>query len=191
MTVHWSFETLSGDAKSPCLPGDPSVRVNVGTIFTGTSMMTAPCASGSFVVRTKASGSWSVQVESMADHAYRSRLLYVVTSDLPAPGDFPTAVIYTDAGDITIHWNNPDNDTCDGAGISSVRVIVDGVAVEEDPCSSSVGASSTTIGPILEGVHSVSVEGLRSSDVVATSDPIDVTVVSGQAVTVTANLRFN
>jgi hypothetical protein len=163
----------------------------VWTIYTGTFTMTAPCASGQLAVSTKATGSWSVSVESAADHLYRSQILSVQTDDLPSPGNFPTAVIYTDAGYVTINWNNPDNDTCEATGISTVRVIVDDVAVQEAPCQSSVGASSTTIGPILEGVRSLQLEGLRGSSVVATAGPIDVPVVSGSSVSATANLRFN
>jgi hypothetical protein len=180
--AHWSFETRSGDTKSPCLPGDPEVVVYALGVAPGYGMQTSsPCASGEVPLMVKPVAV-NLSVTSIADHVYMGGLDFM---PVDGPGDLPTVVIYTDGGSVRVRWsinNGVGAPTCSAAGIKTVRFFIDGVAVMNGDLDCEVGTQS--LHPILAGVHSLRVEGLDEAlNVVATSTPVDVTVLEAALVT--------
>ena len=81
VTAHWSFETLSGDVKAPCLAGNPPVRIGLsGGVY---PIPDAACATGQAQVMAKA-GFTSGRLTSEADHLHWSNWINV---SIYGPGD--------------------------------------------------------------------------------------------------------
>lgn len=191
VTAHWSFETLSGDTKAPCLPGSPAVTVRIQTFSSG-GQTVAPCASGQTPMSVK-TGLYSVDVTSVADHAY-SRGLVVADLNIQG-GDLPTVVVYTDAGTVLVHVTVYQADgaanSCNYAGLARLRLVVDDTtAVVSDDCARLI-VDAVNSGYLMVGTHSVRVEGLDlAGNVVATSETINVSVVAGTNVEATLELHL-
>ena len=189
-TAHWSFETLSGDVKAPCLPGEPQVTLEFWDIFLRMNEVNAPCASGSWTVRLKY-GSQLYSVSSFAGHEYVGS---GPDARVTGPGDLPTAVIYTDAGSLAFEWQIWDAQgapsTCASTEIEGFRIFMDGVLVNEVGCSTNpYGAGTGALHP--EGTHTVRVEAFhRYLGVIATWGDVDVTVVAGTVVRSNVELRL-
>ena len=94
VTVRWSFETHSGDAKSPCLPGSPDVTLKAGVSPTGLGPTNVvPCANGEAQMSITA-GLNLIRVTSVTDHEYLGSISMLIdqSHDL-----LPTIIVYTDA----------------------------------------------------------------------------------------------
>jgi hypothetical protein len=179
VTAHWSFETLDGALKSPCLPGDPEVKVYAQGGYTLQLWESAPCADGQVQLAAKREPLF-VWVTSAT---YMSRVPSRLFTPSPT-GDLPTIVIYTDAGDVRVRWDTQDaagfQTSCSEIGVGTVRLVADGTPVPdgEAPCTD----LSLIAGPILAGTRSLRVEGLSGGTVIAASSPIDITVSPGARV---------
>ncbi len=85
-------------------------------------------------------------------------------------------------GDVALRWSFAGK-TCAAAGVSTVRVSVDGMVITDEqnnpdlPCKGSV--EGTTIGPLTPGVHSFSLAASGSS--ADYEGDVSATVVTGQA----------
>lgn len=176
LIAHWSFETLNGDSKAPCLPGDPPVQIQISSVAPGYGAnVSVPCSAGQAAVLVKETYVSSLSIASGVNRKYVSKPL--------APGpisgrDLPTVVVYTDAGYIRASARYTDTagqNFCRPPTATTVRFVVDGLPDRMLSC-----ATYDLIGPFAEGPHTLLAEGLDADgNVVATSSPIDVYVIGG------------
>jgi hypothetical protein len=179
VVAHWSFETLSGDLKAPCLPGDPDVQVHVQGItgYTGYgAVVSSPCVAGQTPVAVKP-GAFNVWVSSVTDHEYRSDPFFIIIN---GPRDLPTSVAYTDAGYVTgrTHYTDADGRArCAPPNVESIHFVVDG-ARSDSPVLCNSGLD--VIGPFSAGMHTLRADGYDAAlNVIATSAPVDINIVAG------------
>lgn len=177
LIAHWSFETLNGDSKMPCLPGDPDVQVHIQSSIPGFGAdVSSPCATGQTPVLVKPGVLFDVWVTSGADRQYTSSRFV----GRPAVGsrDLPTVVTYTDAGYVqaaAYYADAEDRHWCTPPGVETVRFVVDGATDRAFLCN-----GYNEIGPFSEGTHSLRADGFDSAmNVVATSSSIDVEILAG------------
>lgn len=192
VTAHWSFESLNGESKSPCLPGDPEVKLDViSDGFPGSFHQSTPCSNGQLSFRLK-HGLYSTVVTSVADHEYTGG---ASSTRVNGPTDLPTVVVYTDAGSVLVRV---DVYKADGTalsrkhvGLTRLRLVVDNTTpVVSDECES-LGVDAVHSGYLIAGTHSVRVEGLDDNgNVVAMSSTVDVDVVAGTNVQTTLELHL-